>query len=71
MADEKGIKVVLLGESGVGKTCIIDQFINGNFDENGVASFTAQFYRKNFEFQGDKSIIFDIWDTAGQEKFSL
>ena len=59
-------KVVLISESGVGKTCIISQFIIGEFDENTIATSTAQFHRKNFEFPGDKSIIFDIWDTAGQ-----
>ena len=69
MADNDGIKVVLLGESGVGKTCIIDQFINGNFDQNCVASLTAQFCKKNIELPGDKSITFDIWDTAGQEQY--
>ena len=62
-------KVVLLGESGVGKTCIIAQFTNGKFDANTVTSLTAQFIRKTMEFADDKRIIFDIWDTAGQEKY--
>ena len=62
-------KVVLLGESGVGKTCIIAQFTNGTFDANTVTSLTAQFIRKTMEFADKKSIIFDIWDTAGQEKY--
>ena len=62
-------KVVLLGESGVGKTCIIAQFTSGTFDANTVTSLTAQFIRKTMEFADDKRIIFDIWDTAGQEKY--
>ena len=62
-------KVVLLGESGVGKTCIIAQFTNGTFDANTVTSLTAQFIRKTMEFADNKRIIFDIWDTAGQEKY--
>ena len=62
-------KVVLLGESGVGKTCIIAQFTNGKFDANTVTSLTAQFIRKTMEFADKKAITFDIWDTAGQEKY--
>ncbi len=69
MSDEEENKVVLIGESGVGKTCIINQFINGKFEENLLSTLSAQFCRKNFEFPGDKRISLDIWDTAGQEKY--
>ena len=61
-------KVVLIGESGVGKTCIIAQFINKTFDSNVVSSLTSQYIRKNIELPEGKSILMDIWDTAGQEK---
>ena len=69
MSDNDENKVVLIGESGVGKTCIINQFANGEFDENCLSSTTAQFWRKHFEFSGDKSITFDMWDTVRQEKY--
>ena len=69
MENSNPYKVVLLGESGVGKTCIIAQFTSGTFDANTVTSLTAQFIRKTMEFADDKRIIFDIWDTAGQEKY--
>ena len=69
MENTNPYKVVLLGESGVGKTCIIAQFTSGTFDANTVTSLTAQFIRKTMEFADDKRIIFDIWDTAGQEKY--
>jgi len=67
----KVCKVVLLGESGVGKTCIIERFIDDYF-ENGkppthIASFRAK--TMTFEkFQG-KSVKFEVWDTAGQERY--
>ena len=61
-------KVVLIGESGVGKTCIIAQFINKTFDPNVVSSLTSQYIRKNIELPEGKSVLMDIWDTAGQEK---
>ena len=62
-------KVVLIGESGVGKTCIIAQFTNGKFDPNTVTSLTAQYIRKNVDLPEGDTITFDIWDTAGQEKY--
>ena len=64
------VKVVLLGESGVGKTSIIAQFTAGKFDPDCVTSLSAQFVSKTVEFQNvNKAIKFDIWDTAGQEKY--
>ena len=61
-------KVVLIGESGVGKTCIMAQFISNKFDPNTITSATAQFFIKNIEIDG-KILTFHFWDTAGQEKF--
>ena len=64
------VKVVLIGESGVGKTCIIAQFTSGKFDPDCVTSLSAQFISKTVEFPNhEKAIKFDIWDTAGQEKY--
>jgi len=74
MADDentKTCKVVLLGESGVGKTCIIALFINNTFEDNIMSTTGASYAGKTLtfdEFQG-KSIKFEIWDTAGQEKY--
>ncbi len=70
MNEPEAIKVVLVGESGVGKTSIISQFTTHNFDPHRETSLSAQFITKIIEF-GDigKSIKFDIWDTVGQEKY--
>jgi small GTP-binding protein len=64
-------KVVLLGESGVGKTCIIARFINNTFEENLISTTGASYAGKTMTFDeyGGKSIRFEIWDTAGQEKY--
>ena len=67
----KSCKIVLLGESGVGKTSIIDRFINDKFEDEGISTIAASFVDKTMtfeEFQG-KSVKFEIWDTAGQEKY--
>ena len=64
-------KVVLLGESGVGKTSIISRFINNVFGENISSTTGASYAGKTMtfdEFEG-KAIKFEIWDTAGQEQY--
>jgi small GTP-binding protein len=64
------LKVVLLGDAGVGKTCIIKQFIEHKFDKGVLSSLSAQFVSKTIEYVDfGKAIKFDIWDTVGQEKY--
>ena len=68
--DEESIKVVLLGESGVGKTSIISQFTKGVFNQDCMSTNGATFSTKKKEFKELKKILsFEIWDTAGQEKY--
>ena len=70
MNEPISIQVVLLGESGVGKTSIISQFISKKFNPKCSTSVSAQFTSKTIDFQdAKKSIRFDIWDTVGQEKY--
>ncbi len=71
MSDEpESIKVVLLGESGVGKTSIISQFTVNKFDPHRETSLSAQFTTKTLDFPDlGQSIKFDMWDTVGQEKY--
>ena len=66
--DISSVKVVLVGESGVGKTSIIRQYIDGIFDNNFQSTIGGSFCTKNLEL-GKKKIKLEIWDTAGQEKF--
>ena len=63
-------KVVLVGESGVGKTSIIRQFTSHKFDPDCPASISSQFSSKVVNITNSKKAIrFDLWDTAGQEKY--
>ena len=67
---EPGCKVVLLGDSGVGKTCIISRYISGTFDTNSASTNGASYASKKVTYdQLNKTIMLDIWDTAGQEKY--
>ena len=68
--DAQPVKVVLLGESGVGKTSIITQFISKKFNQRCPTSVSAQFISKIMKFpEYSKNLKFDIWDTVGQEKY--
>ena len=67
--EEKVYKTVLLVEMGVGKTCIIAQFINNSFDPDSITTSSMQFSKKIIEFPDNKSVNFHIYDTAGQESF--
>ena len=63
-------KVILVGESGVGKTCIIIRFINNEYYEEAPSTTGASFATQTFEFEEyNKKLQYDIWDTAGQEKY--
>ena len=65
---DEEIKIIVLGESGVGKSNIIIRFGGGQFDPNSVPSSTASFIIKYLTF-GNKIYRLNIWDTAGQEKY--
>jgi len=69
--EDEYCKVVLLGESGVGKTSIISRFINGTFEKSLMSTNGASYVSKNLEFPEyeNRIIKFEIWDTAGQEQY--
>jgi small GTP-binding protein len=68
--EEESIKVVLIGESGVGKTSIIAQFTKGLFNQDIMSTNGATFSTKKKLFKNsNKYLSFEIWDTAGQEKY--
>ena len=62
------IKVVLLGETAVGKSSLISRFVNENFYSNFVPTMSGCYSAKNVTIK-DKKIKFEIWDTAGQEQY--
>lgn len=68
MSSPKTIKVVVLGDTGVGKTTLIHQFVNGEFVADFKATIGADFSSKNMTVDGQR-ICIQIWDTAGQERF--
>ena len=62
------MKIVILGDSGVGKTTILQQYLNGKVTGQSKPTIGADFSKK--EILIDNTVVtLQIWDTAGQEKF--
>lgn len=66
--DRNEYKIVLIGNSGVGKTSLVYWFMNGRNMMDSCPTVGAGFTSKTFDING-KKIKFNIWDTAGQERF--
>ena len=62
------IKVTLIGDSSVGKTCIINKYTKDKFD-NEELSTTGANYSQKLIVKNGKTIRLDLWDTAGQEAY--
>ena len=63
-------KVILVGEAGVGKTCIIVRFINNEYYEGAPSTTGANYASKVLEFKEyHKNLQYEIWDTAGEERY--
>ena len=67
--DVTKVKVVFVGEAFTGKTAIIQRVIYDTYEDNMVTTMVASNYSKVIDFEGNHSIRFEIWDTAGQEKY--
>jgi len=62
------VKLVLLGESAVGKSSIVLRFVNNEYQDNKEPTIGAAFLTQRCKLD-DRIIKFEIWDTAGQERF--
>ena len=65
---EMMVKVIIIGDSSVGKTNIMSRYLKNQFLENSKATVGVEFGAKLFNINGHK-IKAQIWDTAGQEKY--
>ena len=62
------IKIMLLGESQIGKTSLIQRYVKNNFNLSYITTVGIDFQLKQIKMN-NKSIKLQIWDTAGQERF--
>ncbi|THD27721.1 Rab protein 8 [Fasciola hepatica] len=61
-------KLLLIGDSGVGKTCLLFRFSEDDFNSTFIATIGIDFKIRTIDIDG-KKIKLQIWDTAGQERF--
>ena len=67
--DMESLKIELIGESGVGKTSIISQFVDQVFQDDQQSTIGGTFSTKTVKCSNGKTLKLEIWDTAGQERY--
>ena len=65
----KGIKIILLGESGVGKTNLIRVATGEEFEQNSMSSSSGSYKEGFYISSTTKKYTYHLWDTAGQEAY--
>ena len=66
--EEDVLKIILVGESGVGKTNLINSFFGFGFNDSSDSTFNSYCFDGQYKYN-NKEYKFAIWDTAGQEKY--
>ena len=63
------LKLVLLGDTAVGKSCLVVRFVRDEFFEYQEPTIGAAFLTQAVALEDNTTVKFEIWDTAGQERF--
>ena len=63
------LKIIVLGDAGVGKTCLLNQYVKSIFSQQYKATIGADFLKKEIVIDNE-SVQLQLWDTAGQEQFN-
>ncbi|CEO98403.1 Ras family [Plasmodiophora brassicae] len=66
---EAELKIILLGDSAVGKTKLVERYLMDNYEPQQLSTYALTVFRHNTEIDG-KPVSIDFWDTAGQERFT-
>lgn len=62
-------KFIIIGDSGVGKSCIVHYYLSGKPKSNSVQTICVDFSSRNINYNDNTKVRLQIWDTAGQDKF--
>ena len=65
---QSSVKILILGESAVGKTSILVRYVDDKFEEAGISTLAVDYKYKIIKFESLK-IKLQIWDTSGEEKY--
>ncbi|ROT61967.1 hypothetical protein C7M84_020216 [Penaeus vannamei] len=65
---QKTFKIIVIGDSSVGKTCLTFRFCGGHFPDRTEATIGVDFRERKLKIDGE-DIVLQLWDTAGQERF--
>ena len=68
MTQELKFKIIIIGDSGVGKTSMLLKYVDDYFPETHIATIGVEYKTKTL-IKGKYKISLNIWDTAGQERF--
>lgn len=63
------VKLVLLGDTGVGKSCLVLRYVRGQFDPGSKVTIGAAYMSHSTTLDTGATVRFEIWDTAGQERY--
>lgn len=63
------LKIIVVGDIAVGKTCFIHRYISNTFTEEHKSSLGCEYKQKQVDIDGETSANLQIWDTAGEERF--
>jgi len=66
---QREFKVVMVGDTGVGKTSLIEKFYSGGFNENQHTTVGAAYVKCLVSLNDKTNVTLNLWDTAGQERF--
>ena len=69
MSEDTVYKVLLLGDSSVGKTCFLLRYCDKTFQEAHLSTIGLDYRLKSMTLNNEKNIKLQIWDTAGQDRF--
>ena len=61
-------KIILVGDSGVGKTCLLSMYVKGKISPT-IPTIAVEFCTKEIKLENGSNIKCQLWDTAGQERF--
>lgn len=63
------LKIIVLGDIAVGKTCVINRYIKNTFSDEHKSSISCEFKNKKMDIDCETAANLHIWDTAGEERF--